>query len=194
VQGRPTYHHGALRQALIDAALSEIERCGIDGLSLRGLAEQLGVARSAPYRHFDSKNALVLTLVKLVQDEIHDAYCAVLPDPDPLSRVRRASLAYLAYARRRPKLFRLLHLDDSYWQKEGIARPTPTKSSLAVYRQMLSEVMVASDEEALTAATLSCWSALHGYAQICTEKRFMNLAEAKFSDDDFVDRMLMMVA
>lgn len=95
---------------------------------------------------------------------------------------------------RRPKLFRLLYLDDSYWRKEEIARPAPAKSSLAVYRQMHSEVMVASDEKAVTAATLSCWSALHGYAQICTEKRFINLAEAKFSDDGFVDRMLMMVA
>jgi AcrR family transcriptional regulator len=194
MKARPNYHHGALRQALVEAALNEIERTGIEGLSLRGLAERLGVARSAPYRHFDSKHALVLTLVELVRAEIYEAYSTMPPAREPLDRVRSASLVYLAYARRRPNLFRLLYLDDTYWQKEGMRRPAPAKSALAVYRQLFAEAMPGTDDAAVTAATLSCWAALHGYAQICTNDRFQQLAGPTFSDDEFVDRILLMVA
>lgn len=191
---RPTHHHGPLRQALIEAALSEIEQAGIEGLSLRGLAEQHGAARSAPYRHFDSTQTLVLTLVEMVRAEIYEAYSSMPSARKPLDRVRGASLVYLEYARRQPNLFRLLYLDNANWQKEGWHRPLPAKSALAVYRQLFADAMPGADDEAVTAATLSCWAALHGYAQICTNDRFQQMAGVTFSDYEFVDRILLMVA
>ena len=56
------YHHGNLRQALLEAALTILERDGEAGLGLRDLARAVGVSAAAPYRHFDSRAALLEAL------------------------------------------------------------------------------------------------------------------------------------
>jgi AcrR family transcriptional regulator len=53
------YHHGDLRQALIDQALRTIDQDGVEGLTLRGVGDALRVSRTALYRHFASKLALL---------------------------------------------------------------------------------------------------------------------------------------
>jgi AcrR family transcriptional regulator len=58
------YHHGDLRQALIDEALRTIDRYGPEALTLRGVAEALGVSRTAMYRHFSDKQALIAAVAR----------------------------------------------------------------------------------------------------------------------------------
>ena len=56
--GRP-YHHGDLRNALLDSAEALIRERGADGWSLREASARIGVSPSAAYHHFDSRDALV---------------------------------------------------------------------------------------------------------------------------------------
>src|SRR6187455_983274 len=56
---RRSYHHGNLRRALLDEALTTIRTEGVDGLTLREIGARLGVSRSALYRHFADKRALL---------------------------------------------------------------------------------------------------------------------------------------
>ena len=60
-RGRPArpYHHGNLRRALIDQALATIRTDGVDGLTLREIGARVGVSRTALYRHFSDKRALL---------------------------------------------------------------------------------------------------------------------------------------
>src|SRR5688500_15183052 len=59
-QGRKRgYHHGDLRQALLDAALPLLRKGGPDALTLRAVARAAGVSQTAPYRHFTDRSALV---------------------------------------------------------------------------------------------------------------------------------------
>ena len=53
------FHHGNLRAAVIEGGLELIEREGIDALTLREIGKRLGVSRTAPYRHFKDKAALL---------------------------------------------------------------------------------------------------------------------------------------
>jgi AcrR family transcriptional regulator len=53
------YHHGDLRRALLEQAVRTIEARGADGLTLRGVGAALGVSRTALYRHFADKEALL---------------------------------------------------------------------------------------------------------------------------------------
>ncbi len=55
---RDSYHHGDLRQAILTAACEYLKHDNADTLSLRALAREIGVSQTAPYRHFDSRNAL----------------------------------------------------------------------------------------------------------------------------------------
>ena len=59
-----TYHHGDLRQALIAEALRTIDRHGVESLTLRGVGEALGVSRTALYRHFSDKQALLAAVAR----------------------------------------------------------------------------------------------------------------------------------
>jgi AcrR family transcriptional regulator len=53
------YHHGNLRRALIDEALATIRAQGVEGLTLREIGARVGVSRTALYRHFADKRALL---------------------------------------------------------------------------------------------------------------------------------------
>jgi AcrR family transcriptional regulator len=58
------YHHGDLRRALVEQALRTIQAEGVRGLTLRGVAERLGVSRTALYRHFTDKKALLAEVAR----------------------------------------------------------------------------------------------------------------------------------
>jgi AcrR family transcriptional regulator len=53
------YHHGDLRQALLEAAVRTIQKQGFNALTLRAVGDELGVSRTALYRHFADKAALL---------------------------------------------------------------------------------------------------------------------------------------
>ena len=55
---RENYHHGDLRRAILNCACEHLRHGGTDCLSLRAIAREIGVSATAPYRHFESKNAL----------------------------------------------------------------------------------------------------------------------------------------
>src|SRR5262245_18784471 len=62
---RPSqYHHGDLRRALVEQALRTIQSEGVRGLTLRGVGETLGVSRTALYRHFKDKRALLAEVAR----------------------------------------------------------------------------------------------------------------------------------
>ena len=58
------YHHGDLHAALLREAAVLLREQGVEGLSLRRLAERAGVSRTAPYHHFTDKNALLCALAE----------------------------------------------------------------------------------------------------------------------------------
>src|SRR5687768_16247099 len=58
-KSRRSYHHGNLRRALLDEALATIRADGVDGVTLRDIGARLGVSRTALYRHFADKRALL---------------------------------------------------------------------------------------------------------------------------------------
>jgi AcrR family transcriptional regulator len=56
---RRSYHHGDLSRALVEEAIGTIQRGGVEALTLRAVGERLGVSRTALYRHFPDKSALL---------------------------------------------------------------------------------------------------------------------------------------
>jgi len=61
---RGRYHHGSLRRALVDEAVRTIQRSGVDALTLRSVGAALGVSRTALYRHFADKDALLAVVAR----------------------------------------------------------------------------------------------------------------------------------
>ena len=61
---KTTYHHGDLRSALLDAALTVINEAGSSQLTIREVARRAGVSHTAPYRHFADKDELIVAVVE----------------------------------------------------------------------------------------------------------------------------------
>ena len=106
---RESYHHGDLREALIDAACGLIEEGGIEALSIRGAARQAGVSVAAPYRHFDSKEALVAAVgtegFGRFAGEMRGAIEAI---EDPFERLTAIGHVYVRFALRHPAFFQVM--------------------------------------------------------------------------------------
>ncbi len=105
--GRRGYHHGNLREALIEAALGLIARKGPAGFSFAEAAREAGVSPAAPYRHFRDRDALMAD-VALRGFERFAAALAKSWDggrPEPRAAFGRVGRAYLAFARSEPALF-----------------------------------------------------------------------------------------
>ncbi|MEZ4401061.1 MAG: helix-turn-helix domain-containing protein [Kofleriaceae bacterium] len=105
-----TYHHGDLGRALVEAALATIDRAGVDALTLRELARQLGVSPGAPYRHFADKDALLAAVAADVTQryQAEVAQAAAEAPPDALAQFRATGIAAVRFAVRSPAHFRVM--------------------------------------------------------------------------------------
>jgi AcrR family transcriptional regulator len=73
VRKKRAYHHGDLERALVDTALQTIRDEGVQGLTLRGVGASVGVSRTALYRHFDDKAALLARVAEEGFRRLHEA-------------------------------------------------------------------------------------------------------------------------
>ncbi|MCA9610340.1 MAG: TetR/AcrR family transcriptional regulator, partial [Myxococcales bacterium] len=104
-----SYHHGDLRQALIDASLALIEEGGVQALSLRKAARRAGVSPGAPYHHFPSRSALLAALSIEGFTRLHAKLDEVRACCDgPEARLGACGRAYIAFAREHPAYFRVM--------------------------------------------------------------------------------------
>lgn len=105
------YHHGNLKQALLERAAEVIAERGLEGLSLRGLARDLEVSHAAPRRHFQDREALIAALAKEGFRRIVDAMNAGADaaGPDPVARYRALGRAYVRFAREDPAFFHAMN-------------------------------------------------------------------------------------
>ena len=186
VTKRETFHHGDLRGALIRLARDELEKFGHHRLSLRELAAQLAVASSAPYRHFETKQALLSELALMGRTELHAAYATIPTGLPPRERLRRACEAYLEFAEQQPQLFRLLFNDDAFWREVG-GDPYAEPSGYKLFEAIVAEVMARADRRAVRTTALGCWSAVHGLAMLRITGRLAGFPSEVAADAALLD-------
>lgn len=108
---RASYHHGNLRQAIIDATLTLVEEGGFENVNLREVARRAGVSAGAPFRHFPNKTALLTAVAEeAMQFFRHEIVKELkkLDDADPLTRFRAIGIAYFKWAMRYPTHFQII--------------------------------------------------------------------------------------
>lgn len=103
------YHHGNLRDTLIEASLELIRTDGLDALTLREAARRAGVSHTAPYRHFRDKEGLLAAVVERgferLAAHLRSSYAA---ETAPLLRLYRAGVAYVTFGIDHPMEYRLM--------------------------------------------------------------------------------------
>lgn len=105
--GRRGYHHGNLREALVEAALRLIAEKGAGGFTFADAARAAGVSPAAPYRHFRDRDALIADVARRGFEQFATALEAAWADgrPDPFRAFEAIGRAYLKFAREEPAYY-----------------------------------------------------------------------------------------
>jgi AcrR family transcriptional regulator len=105
-----SYHHGNLRAALITAGLKLIEEKGVRALTLREIGTQVGVSRSAAYRHFADKEDLLAAISEAGFAQFADALDLARRNApqDFASRLTAMALAYVRFATKHPAHYEVM--------------------------------------------------------------------------------------
>jgi AcrR family transcriptional regulator len=105
--GRRSYHHGNLREALIEAALDLIADKGPAGFTFAEAARAAGVSPAAPYRHFADRDALMADVAQRGFERLEVALAKAWSDgrPDALTAFNKVGRAYLAFAHDEPAYY-----------------------------------------------------------------------------------------
>ena len=108
------YHHGNLREELIDRACIMIEANGLEGLSLRALARDLGVSPAAPSRHFKNRSDLLQMIAKDGYKKLIEATLSSVQEQDipPLEKMENMTKAFVLWVFDNKTMYKtLLHQD-----------------------------------------------------------------------------------
>src|SRR6201994_172247 len=101
------YHHGNLREALLQAALDLLAQKGAAGFPLAGPAGGAGASPAAPYRHFRDRDELLSSIAQRGFEMFESALNAAWDDgrPDTVTAFERVGKAYLKFAREEPAFY-----------------------------------------------------------------------------------------
>ncbi|SMB94778.1 TetR/AcrR family transcriptional regulator [Deinococcus hopiensis] len=144
-------------EAILQAAERLLRGGGEEGLSMRALAEALGVRASSLYRHYPDRAALLLALEDGAVLALHREMAAAAEGLFPGEAVLAAGHAYLNYARAQPHLYGLLLAH----RPPAVAGPGAGK---ALWNHVLHLVGAVTGHPDDTAAAVAFWAYLHGFA------------------------------
>ncbi len=172
---KSAYHHGNLREALLEAARGLVAEAGLDGFGLREVARRAGVSHAAVYNHFANRSALVEALAI----EALAAFTAALraaerTADDPLLRLERVGIAYVRFAFEHQAEFRFMFrpeiCKDPLVEGEGGSLGVAARESYAPLEETIAACLAsgAIRGDARTIA-LTAWSGVHGLASLIVD-------------------------
>lgn len=164
------YHHGDLRNALIQAGLEILDEGGLGGLTLRKVAARAGVSHAAPAHHFGNREGLFVAIAAHGFDRFREYMLAdrFKDGTSPRDQLVGISRGYLRFSREQPALFRLNFSFEYKNHPDGELQ----EASLRAY-EVLAEVcdLFEPDPAGPGINELKVWSTVHGYATLSLFRR-----------------------
>ncbi|MEP5566815.1 MAG: TetR/AcrR family transcriptional regulator [Halioglobus sp.] len=169
-----SYHHGNLREALLQAARELLVDSGVDSLSLRKIAKMAGVSATAPYSHFRDKQAVLAELATAGFDELANSMEQhAQPHPD-YSEAHLEGLAqgYVNFAVQNPALFQLMFGPTV---SDLLSSASLVTAGTRAYQLMESAVVqrisTAGNQSDTHIAAAAAWSMVHGISTLLLDGR-----------------------
>ncbi|MBG0814592.1 TetR/AcrR family transcriptional regulator [Planomonospora sp. ID82291] len=186
------YHHGNLREALVDAGLRLLDEGGVEAVGIRSAARLVGVSHAAPARCFPTATSFLAAVAAVGYGRLAAALTeAVDAAEDTLSAFRAVGLAYVGFARREPNTFRML-THPSLADKSR--HPDLLEASNRAFDVLREAVLRAQDDGHVAPASpaalaLTAWSTVHGISALIVDDQLA--AKGYTGDpDDLADEVL----
>ncbi|GKX66469.1 TetR/AcrR family transcriptional regulator [Inconstantimicrobium mannanitabidum] len=172
------YHHGDLKQQLIDNGLLLLNQAGVEGFSLRKVASMCGVSHSAPYKHFKDKESLINEIAKEVWKRFYLAIqeIATTYAENPKVQLVEMGKAYVKFMVENPDYLKFMFLSENVFsinikEKEFFVDDNAFdifKSSAENYFKSIN-----LDKEQYLEKTLAMWSLVHGITILIIQKSIL---------------------
>lgn len=179
---KPSYHHGDLRRALIEASLPLLRTGGAEALTLRAVARAVGVSQTAPYRHFADRSALVAAVADDGFRRLRERLIAAARAPDKTigtaqttarGGLQAIAVAYVRFALEHPNEYRVM------FGSEIIASPASKESAREAVFALLHGGIAALQQQGLVrdgdayAMALTAWSLVHGLVMLALDGQLL---------------------
>ena len=184
------YHHGDLKNALIEAGIKILSKEGAGGLSLRKVAKQAGVSHSAPYAHFTDKQSLIAAISTEGFKQLYtELDAAILSYPsDPRQQLMESAWAYVQFAINNTDAFKIMFsgvlekerdypsfVEISHKTFERVVDIVKSCQEAGVLRPVPPEIMA-----------VAVWGQLHGIISLILEGQVSHVVLDRFSIREIV--------
>jgi AcrR family transcriptional regulator len=171
------YHHGKLKEVLVEASLALAEEVGVEQVTVRAAARRAGVSPGAPFRHFADREALMAAAAAEALGRFRreiDAALAAVPPGEPLARFRAFGLAYLRWALRNPAHFQILSTRGLF----DLEEPGPIQEDNASIIAMVEDALAEAAQMGLLRfadpklVVIAARSLVYGFARMAIDGHF----------------------
>lgn len=168
MQDAKPYHHGDLRNALVEAGLELLRTKGISGLSLRASARLAGVSANAPYRHFADAAALASAIAAQGFALLIDSMETATNDPQLSNRpaLDQLGVGYFRFAQKYPDHLRLMFSGHIAPELRSDELQTVGKQA---FDQLVATAAQIPDCQSPPQLALAAWSLIHGFSSLAIE-------------------------
>jgi AcrR family transcriptional regulator len=164
------YHHGDLRRALIEAALSLIAERRAADLSIREVARRAGVTYAAPYHHFADKSALLAAVAcEGFQGLVSKLELAAARKESLESELQALAEAYIAFAMEQPSHYRVMFLPEVKTSVDSEALHASGERAFGLLLERVVRARPAAATSAHEVVAATAWAALHGLALLAID-------------------------
>jgi AcrR family transcriptional regulator len=187
---KKAYHHGDLKNALIEAGADILSKDGVSGLSLRKVAQQAGVSHTAPYAHFADKQALIAAISTDGFRRLYDAISAAAQQHagDPARQLVEGAWAYVQFALSDTDHFKITMSGVVEKEKDYPAFVEMSQRSFALVVQIVeagqqAKVLKRGPSDLIA---VGVWSLIHGFVSLILEDQISHTLLNRYSLRDLL--------
>ena len=182
---KKAYHHGNLKNALIEAGADVLAKDGVGGLSLRKVAQQAGVSHAAPYAHFADKQALIAAISTDGYRRLYEALAATTQQyaDDPARQLIEGAWAYVQFALSDTDHFKIMLSGVIEKEKDYPALVEMSQRSFALVVQIVeacqqAKVLKRGPSDLIA---VGVWSLIHGFVSLFLEDQISHTVLDRYS-------------
>jgi AcrR family transcriptional regulator len=184
------YHHGDLKNALIQAGVEILAKEGVDGLSLRKVAQHAGVSHSAPYAHFPDKQSLIAAISTEGFNQLYaELEAAIYPySKNPKKQLLEGARAYVRFAEENTDTFKIMFSGVLEKEKDY---PSFVEISSKTFKLVVGVVQACQNAGVLPTApadlmAVSVWGQVHGIVALALEGQISHTVLEKKNIENIV--------
>ncbi|MEO0565223.1 MAG: TetR/AcrR family transcriptional regulator [Chloroflexota bacterium] len=181
-----TYHHGNLREEILRVSVDILQEEGVGAITMRSIAERIGVSHSAAYRHFKGKDALLSAIAQQGYEQLTARLYAVYNSSElPIGETfRQMGVTYITYAIENPAQYRLMYGSDAVDRRSDPALATAARKLARAVLEMINLCQQRGSLKSENTRELShaVWSLSHGAAMLVIDGHIRVSDTAAFAD------------